>query len=438
MAYLNALRSVAVAASVAMAVAAQSQTQSLADAQVDSLKASHHLIYMGQESPQLNDSVLSMLSAFYYDQFHHFQDPAAPYFLFLSKDANLAMGVGGCVRMRGYYDWGGAIPSSGFAPALIPMTPDPAQMRKFGTTPSGTSLFFRVIGRNKRYGNYRLYIQADFTGYQGRDFKLKKAYAELNDWTIGYATSTFSDPSALPPVIDAQGSSNKVSLTSVLVRWMHTVKKNWVVALSAETPDRQVDTRAENTKKVDDWLPDFATFVQYQWGPSQHIRLSGLMRTLSYRNMLEEKNHNLLGWGASLSTVFHPWSPVTVYGTLSGGRGLASVGGDMMISSFDLMGDPARPGDLYAPGSYGYTLGLQYNYRPEVFSSACVGVSRYLPRHEVNGDDFKNGIYCTVNTFWNLTARIQVGAELNLGMRKNVDGAHRWARRIGALAQFSF
>ena len=54
------------------------------------------------------------------------------------------------------------------------------------------------------------------------DFSLKKAYATLNDWTIGYASTTFSDPQALPPSVDAQGPNNKMDATAVLVRYMHT------------------------------------------------------------------------------------------------------------------------------------------------------------------------------------------------------------------------
>ncbi|MDE6826334.1 MAG: hypothetical protein K2J18_06150, partial [Paramuribaculum sp.] len=57
------------------------------------------------------DSIKNILDRFYYDQFRSFQDPEAPYFLFMSRDAKLTMGIGGCVRMRGWYDWGGAIPA---------------------------------------------------------------------------------------------------------------------------------------------------------------------------------------------------------------------------------------------------------------------------------------------------------------------------------------
>lgn len=384
------------------------------------------------------DSVRRLILTFYYDQFRHSQDPDAPYFLFMSKDAKLAMGIGGCVRMRGYYDWGGAIPASGFAPYLIPMTPDPANDRAFGTTPAGTSLFFRVIGRYKHIGHYQLYIEGNFNGYNGRDFHLKKAYAIVNDWTIGYAASTFSDPAATPPTVDAQGPSNKISPTSVLVRWMPVVKEKWIFALSAETPATAIGADGTNTKVVTSWLPDFAAFAEYQWAPGQHVRLSGIVRTLSYRDLVAQKNYNPVGWGIQLSSVAHPAYDWTTYANISYGHGEASLGGDLQIGKYDLVADPEAAGRLYAPASLGWCVGLQYNIRPNLFVSASASMSHYMPRSGALPTEYKNGLFTDVNVFWNLTPRIQVGAEYDLGRRQNVSGETRWAQRIGAMAQFSF
>lgn len=191
-------RNIIAAASVAFGISAHATSP--ADIFTDSLKASHRIIPLpGSEEAVSMDSMRRVIDKFYYDQFRNFQDPAAPYFLFMSRDANLAMGIGGCVRLRGWYDWGGAIPANGFVPALIPMQPEPTQMRRLGSTPAGTSLFFRVIGHARANINYQIYIETNFNGYNGRDLHLKKAYAIINDWTVGYANSTFSDPAALPP-----------------------------------------------------------------------------------------------------------------------------------------------------------------------------------------------------------------------------------------------
>ena len=427
----------------ATAMTCAAQTQSLVDKQTDSLLTSHKIVYIDgkpaeNEAKAYIDSIRHKISVFYYDQFRHFSDPAAPYFLFLSKDSKLAMGIGGAVRMRAYYDWDGAIPSSGFAPYLIPMDPQPEHKRHFDTTPSGTCLFFRVIGSNKALGEYQLYIEADFTGYQGRDFKLKKAYAMINDFTVGYAPSTFSDPAAVPPMVDAQGPANKYTPTAVLLRYMPVVRDKWVFAVSAETPSRSIAVDETLSSKVDNWMPDFATFIQYQWQRGQHIRLSGIVRTLSYRNLVEQRNRNVAGWGIMLSSVSHPAPPLTLYLTANYGKGYAGLGSDLLIGNYDLVGSPDTPGRMYAPASYGWCAGVQYNFLPSLFVSASASQTRYLPDRPISPDEYRYGLMSAVNVFWNMTPRMQVGAEFDWGMRHNFSGARQSAHRVGAMCMFSF
>lgn len=418
--------------------------RSLHEVYIDSLVHSGKIIYIDgrpadpDELRQNTDSIRRRIEAFYYDQFRNFMDPGAPYFLFLSKDSDLAMGIGGCVRMRGYYDWGGAMPIPGFAPAMISIPTTPENMRHFGSTPAGTCLFFRVLGQNKKFGNYELYIETDFTGYEQRDLRLKKAYGIINDWTIGYAPSTFSDPAALPPTVDAQGPTNKIAPVSVLVRYMPAIKDRWVVAVSAETPATQIGADGLDTRAVSGWLPDFAAFVQYQWGVDQHVRLSGILRTLSYRDMLARQNHNIMGRAIQLTATGHPSPATTVFATGNYGHGYASLGGDLMLGAYDLITSPDLPGKLYAPASYGWCLGFKYNFTPMLFSSVSVSQTRFLPRHAIAPDTYKYGMVGAINLFWNLTPRIQFGAEYDLGYRRNFDGAHRTVQRVGALAMFSF
>lgn len=416
--------------------------QSLVDDHIDSLVSSHKIINIDGTpavSPGYTDSVKSVIEDFYYDQFRHFQDPDAPYFLFMSKDAQLAMGIGGCVRMRGYFDWGGAIPASGFAPYLIEMKPDPVHDRHFGTSPAGTSLYFRVIGRNKTLGNYQLYIEANFNGYETRDFHLKKAYAVINDFTIGYAGSTFSDPAAVPATVDAQGPNNKISPTRVLVRWMPAFRNHWVAAISAETPSSQAATDDVYTASTDNWMPDWAAFLQYQWSRGEHVRLSGVIRTLGYRDLVAARNRDLAGWGVMLSSVAHPLLPqLTTYVSASYGHGYAGLGGDLQIGNYDLVADASQAGRMYAPALYGWNVGVQYNFTHALFATVTASHSRFLPKGSVAPDEYRSGQFYAVNVFWNLTPRMQVGAEVDLGRRKDFSGEARWARRACAMAQFSF
>ena len=423
--------------------AQQLPSTSMVDRQKDSLLTSHKIIHIDGSpkvmTEEFNDSIRNLIETFFYDQFTSFSDPAAPYFLFMSRDTNLAMGIGGCVRIRGWYDMNAAIPANSFTPYLIPMTKDVANDRKLGATPAGSTLFFRVIGRNKTLGDYQLYIEGNFNGYQGVDFHLKKAYAQINKMTIGYASSTFSDPSALPPTVDANGPANKISPTSILVRWMNTYRNRWTVAGSVEMPKSAAITTVDGKiGTASQTVPDVAAFVQYAWGRSEHVRLAGLLRSLPYQDITTDRRHSKLGWGVQLSTVLHPIYPMTVYGIFNCGRGHESTAGDLQAGKYDLVSEPKNPTDMYAPFAYGWCLGLQYNFLPNLFASVSMSESRYLPRSPREQAEYRYGNILSANVFWNMTPRMQAGIEFDTGLRKNWSGESRRANRLGIMAQFSF
>ena len=426
-------------ASVAIAAtAAQAQTQSRIEQYIDSLKSTHRIEYLGEgQKPTVSDE-RALLDIFYYDQFRNAQDPRAPYFLFMSRDARFVMGLGGVVRMRGWYDWDGAMPNNGFIPYNIAIPANPARSRWLGSTPAGTALYFRVLGTNTPVGDYQLYIEANFDGYNQRGFLLKKAYATLNDWTIGYAHSTFSDPLAEPLLVDGQGPNAYVSTTAVLVRWMHNLHKDWIVAASAEMPQSFVGANGTTTQKTNDWFPNLAAFTQYEWASNQHVRLAGIMRVLPYRDLVVKENRNEIGWGVQLSSVMQPFKPLTLYFMGNYGRGISSLTGDLMMGNYDLVDDTTTPGSMYAPRLFGWYGAAQYHFTPTLFTGLTVGQLRYLPEHKQSADEYKYGLYSALNLFWNITPRIQVGGEYNLGKRNDIDGDHRWAQRISVMTQFSF
>ncbi|MDE7154253.1 MAG: hypothetical protein K2O00_07420 [Muribaculaceae bacterium] len=420
------------------------QAQTMPDSHIKEKAASTKIIYIDgkPESETVRrhdlDSIRNVVSMYYYDQFRHFMDPDSPYFLFMSKDSQMSMGIGGGVRMRAYYDWGGAVPSSAFAPITIPIPANPASMRHFATVPSGTYLFFRVIGRCSPLGEYQLYIESDFTGYQGRDFKLKKAYATVGDFTFGYASSTFSDPMALPPVVDAAGPNNKFSATSVLARYMPQFKQHWYAGVSVETPSTMVAADNVNTRPVSEWLPDAAAMLQYEWQRGQHVRLSGIVRSLSYRDMVAERNHNLAGWGMQLSSVARPHNRVTTYLTANYGYGYAGLGSDLLYGAYDLIVDPENPAKLYAPASYGWCAGVQYNFKPNLFATVSASQTRFLPKDGVSPEEYKYGVFACANVFWSILPRVTVAAELDYGFRRNFSGTGRSAHRANVMASFTF
>ena len=435
---MNILRPL-IGLTLSVMAAVPAMAKSPVEEQHEALVNDHKIVFFGEGTTPQSDSIRNLVENFYYDQFRSFHDPQAPYFLFMSRDSQLAMGIGGKVRMRGYFDWGGTTGISGFSPYFIPVHRDELNRQVLGTTPAGTALFFRVIGRNKRLGDYQLYIEANFNGYQGRDFHLKKAYAMLNDWTIGYAASTFGDGAAVAPTVDSSGPTMKMDATNVLIRYMHHFRKSGMyVAASVETPSMSLQTDGTQTAARSQFLLNIAAMVQYEWATGQHIRLSGITRFLPYRDLVNGRNHQAVGYGVQFSTVFRPVAPLTVYGTVNTGKSYSNFGGDFLLGKYDLVADSKNPGKLNTVPGWGYFVGLQYNFCPQVFMSATFGQGRYLPSDGAEGTDYKYGLYSAVNVFWDVTPRIRFGAEANIGKRQDFNGEHGWARRVGALAQFSF
>lgn len=394
---------------------------------------------IGGDGVSARDSVERMLTRFYVDQFRHFQDPRAPYFMFMSKSGNVAMGVGGVVRIRGYFDWNGSIPINGFSPYSIPIPKDPTSMRRLAATAAGTGLFFTVLGNSAVLGDYMAFFQGDFSGYNNKDFKLKKAYVQIGDWTAGYATTTFEDIKAEPSTIDGAGPNGINSRTNVLVRYMHTFKNHWTVAGSLEFPSSSVNADGEYTKACSDYVPDVAAFVQYQWnGGDSHVRLSGLARVLSYRDMLQARNHNIIGWGVQASTVLKIMPQFNMYGIASVGQGHESYTTDLASDKFDLIADPGNKGRLYAPTAVGYVVGAQYYFTPKIFADIALSEQRYYPRQNPGDAQYKYGLYGAFNLFWDITPRFEIGMEYLAGKRMNFNGTHGNANRLTALMMLSF
>lgn len=389
-------------------------------------------------TPQ-EDSVRWLISRFYVDQYRHFQDPKSPYFMFMSKDANFAMGVGGVVRMRGWYDWNGSIPANGFIPYLIQIPKDPTNKNNLSATPAGTALYFSIIGRNSTIGDYMAYIEANFNGYQGLGFKLKKAYVTINDWTVGYASSTFTDPSAQPPTIDGAGPNGELSKSTVLVRYLHPVGKHWLVGGGIEFPNSQVGEDGTTTKKCTDFFPDIVATGQYSWDEGlSHVRAALLFKMMKYRDLLTQQNHNVAGWGAQLSAQVKACYPLTLYGIANVGQGHSSYMNDLSIGKYDLINDLEAPGKMYAPTALGLTFGAKYYFRYNVYAGLALGELRYFPKDKPDPTEYKYGLYGAINIFWDITPRLQVGAEYLAGKRQNFNHTHGNANRIDALFQVSF
>lgn len=131
----------------------------------EDLPSTHKVVYFGDGSQTTTEDTNSLINIFYEDQFRHAQDPRAPYFLLMSRDSKIAMGVGGKAQGNLAYDFDGSIDGTNFLPYKIAVPRDAANPTSFQASVAETAVFFTVFGRSK-LGNYIVNVEGKFSERQ--------------------------------------------------------------------------------------------------------------------------------------------------------------------------------------------------------------------------------------------------------------------------------
>ena len=366
-----------------------------------------------------------------------FEDPAAPRFLFLDKKGVVALGIGGYVKAVGEYDLCGAINSNDFITNMIPVPFNPAQRQRFGATAANSSIFLKLVTRETKVGRVIVYVQTNFTGNNGGyGLVLKQAYVTVGNVTLGKARSTFADGPAMAPTIDDQGPSGQTSAKNMMVRYNSPSYKGFSYAISAELPSAEY-TLAAQTSAISQRFPDIPAYIQYEWDKGDsHLRLSGILRELSYRDQAAGSNHFRTGWGVQLSTITNVVGGLQFFGHCTYGKGIATYINDLDGLGYDLI--PDGSGKLKAPASLGWTAGLQYNFTPDFFMTASYSQARLYNTSGMASDTYRYGQYIAADAFYNVISDLRVGVEYLHGTRNDISGLGGHANRLNAMVQYSF
>lgn len=368
-----------------------------------------------------------------------FQEPNAPRFLLTDRKGNFALGIGGYVRVTAEYDFGGIVKNVDFFPALIPNGMRDYAKNQFQMDATTSTLFLKLVGHTKTLGDFVIYTAGDFRG-GGKNFQLQNAYAQFLGFTIGYTYGTFMDGAALPPTIDFAGPNGSSFYRTTQLNYTYGGLKDWRFGIAAEMPT--VDGTTNNRLTISTQrMPDFAASVQYGWNPGSHIRLAGIVRSMTYSSLLNEKAYSTTGYGVQASTTFSITPRWQVYGQFNYGRGIAQYLTDLSNLNVDLVPDPEKEGRMQALPMMGWYAGLQYNFSKRVFVTSTYSASRLYSNHHYPSDQpdlYRIGQYLVANAFWNVSGNLQVGVEYLRGWRKNFESQTRHANRLNALVQYSF
>lgn len=378
-----------------------------------------------------------------YDRNHSdgFKMSHRPLVIVTTHDNRLSMAVGGSVSLRAGYDFEGVVGNTDFVPYDIPTTATWANRQKLFMSATTSRLFFKGIAHSRLLGDVVAYVETDF---RGRNYGLhvRHAYVSFKGFLFGRTTSTFCDHEAGPNTIDYEGPNayNSGQFNEV-IRYSHTFGRHFSLAVAAETPSVEATYASEQTASQTQRIPDFVAYLQYGWGRYQrsHIRVSGLVRTMYYRDLVNADNRRAVGYGVQLSgnIAFARHFNICMNGIY--GKGISPYFNDLEGRPLDLVPNPEKSGQMQMPTMWGWFASLQYNITPRIFISGGYSQVNVDYANGYSADEgYKRGGYVFANIFYSLTPNCRIALEYLYGIRRNQNGNQGHANRIQTMVQYNF
>lgn len=395
-------------------------------------------VFIMGHSPRA-DEIKKEASAYFRRTFSDgFQQVQAPRFLLTDPKAKAMFSIGGFVNFRVGYDLANVIPSLDFVTYEIPMETTPFNRQRLLMDASTSRLFFKSVVRTA-HGPLEAYIEADFRG-GNYNLRLREAYLSFFGFTLGKTVTTFSDQAATFNTIDFEGPNGYIYERNLMFRYKYESKGGFSMAIAAEFPVVNATYNSPLSEPIYQRVPDIPLYVQYAWdGGRSHIRASGLLRNMYYRDVSLGKTVDELGWGAQLSGRFMLGRAVGLYGQVVYGKGLGSYIQDLQGTGSDLAPLKDMPYELISVEQMGWLAGIQINLTKRMpLTLGYSQVTVFDTQGLFKPTDYRIGQYAVGNLFYNFSSMWSVGVEYLYGRRTNFDGVLGESHRVQMAVQMNF
>lgn len=371
-----------------------------------------------------------------------FNIPNAPRFAIVGKNRSFYLGIGGQVKGTLSYDFGTPIDNANeFATSSIPMNPAPGNGGKIQFSAMQSGLFVNMVALPDNPNSVGAYINFNLVnGNYG--FNIVYAYLKYRGFTVGYDYSLFSDMAAVPPTIDYEGPCGLTAIPNGVLDYRHTFGKHFGVGIGLEMPIASY-TDSRFTTTVSQRVPDIPAYLQYSFSDNSRIRLSAILRNMTYRDLTFDRNRNAVGYGFKLSGTMQLLPNLTAYYQAAYGKGITSYFQDLFDGGLDMVPDASCEGKLSTVKSWGGYIGLQYNFSPKWYASGTFSYLRnYAPRYSDSdtpwSSQYKYARYAVCNLFYNINSMLSWGLEYIWGSRTDMSGLTRHDNRLQTMFQVSF
>lgn len=366
------------------------------------------------------------------------KDNGLPRFAIMGKEHKFYLGIGGQFLGEAVYDIGAEVGSntnftpSAFTPAL------PGNGAGLGFAWQTSSIYLNFVALPLAANKVGLFFKANFKG-ANNTFHCSHFYAKYRGLTIGYTSSIFTDGEAEPMTIDSEGQNGYPDNTLYNISWVQKFTKHVSGAIGLDAPVTSLLTNA-HTAMVKQRVPSIPFYVQYAWDDdASHVRLSGILRPMQYRDAVASRNGSFLGRGVQLSGETHIAGPVSLQLNAAYGHGIGSYIQDDEGVGLDgvPIGDTGRIGLVRTLGA---TAGVNIYISPKLSSNIVYShLTNWLPRNaQVEPDTYRYGDYFAANVIYTINKFVSTGIEYDYGHRQAVDGACLHASRIQAQLAITF
>ncbi|MFM9975826.1 MAG: DcaP family trimeric outer membrane transporter [Beijerinckiaceae bacterium] len=300
------------------------------------------------------------------------------------------------------------------------------------------------------FGNFRAFVEADFFGVGGNQvasnsdtFRLRSAYGDLGPLTFGQTWSTFTDTSAYLNTFDFQGPGGQNFIRQGIVRYTHNFGNGFTLAGAVENPESRVvpvgQTGAVSFRDANS--PDFVLRARYDqpWG---HIQLAGAVAPVSGPTGFSNEVGYAIGLSGSILTPFTgPKNNFRFQGIYSDGasrflQDFAGGSGSVVVVPASISG--AGNNQLELIKGYGGYGGYQHFWTSNIRSTFGAGYFELETPSFVSPATLKSTFYGVGNLIWSPFPEVDLGVEVQYGVREDRDGAKGTATRIQSSAIFRF
>lgn len=392
------------------------------------------------------------------DRPRSFRDTPVPHFAIHTSDNAFIMTIGGKIQPIIGWDFGNDLyetpgASGGFVTNQIPVPARRFKKSDFYINALNSNITMQIVGFGGRKNQITGFIKIGTDGYKN-PLKLKIAYVKWRGFTAGMKKTLFQDEDAnMPVMIDPQGPSGAVDATSYMLSYETPDYNGFRAAIGVEVPTFNTsdgrylgkDYKEFGGKDIlnqpvvdpsayNQLVPDIPMFVEWAKDNDNRIRLSGLIRTLNYRDVLNNRHRTTVGWGVQLSGNWTPVSQLSFAGQAVYGKGIGNYILDLAGIPLSFTPKSSNPGALTPTPEMGLVFSATWNINKQWQINAVYSMSRmwnvgaYALSESESGSNphptynYRYANYAGANVLYKISSFLQVGAEYLYGQR------HTWYR----------